>query len=335
MEDFAGTVSLGNRGASWKEMDLKAKLKGDARAIELADLKAKLLGGSISGSVSASRGTDMRLTARFTGSGLNPARLRPDLDGDLNIDVKGNLLLPEKHPMEGSFTASLKNSTFRKKSLSADVDASFRDEIVRIKTLSIKGNGFAATAAGILQERLACEIRIDDAAKLLPQAAGSLFAKGWVRWRENEPAGALTARGKNMSYDDARLSSLSASMEMPDGYKGGLAVDIAGRGLSYGALRAKRLDLGVTGKTEDHKITLALAHDGNTLNMQAKGGYADGAWKGTIVSLSGTQTPSAGSTCQGRQRSLPRRNGFSFPPLFSKARRGSGSMPARTSPWSR
>lgn len=291
MEDFAGTVSLGNRGASWKEMDLKAKLKGDARTIELTDLQAKLLAGSISGSVSASRETDMRLTARFTGSNLNPARLRPDLDGDLNIDVKGELFVPEKRPMEGSFTASLKNSTFRKKSLTADVDASFRDEIVRIKALSIKGNGFAATAAGILQERLACEIRIADAAKLLPQAEGSLFAKGWVRWRENEPAGTLTARGKNMSYGDAKLSSLSASMEMPDGYKGGLTVDMAGRGLSYGALRAKRLDLGVTGKTEDHRMTLTLAHDGNTLSMQAKGGYADGAWKGTIVSLSGTQTP--------------------------------------------
>jgi translocation and assembly module TamB len=290
-EDFEGTFSLGNKGESWKDMTLRGKVRGDAKIIELKDVEAKVLGGAISGNISASRGTGMRLSARFTGSGLNPARLRPDLEGNLNIDVKGQLVFPEEHPVEGSLTASLKKSTFRKRAVSAEVDASFRDEIVRIKALSVKGNGFAATAAGIVQERLAWECRIDDASKLLPEAAGSLFAKGWFRWRQNEPAGALTAQGKKISYDDARLSSFSASAQMPEGYKGVLAVDITGRSVSYGIFRANTLNLKVTGRTDDHRMAFAVIHDRNALNMQAKGGYADGSWQGTIVSLSGTQSP--------------------------------------------
>lgn len=290
-QDFEGTFSFGNKGESWKDLTLKGKVRGDTEVIELKDLQAKVLGGAISGNASVSRETPTRLSAVLTASGLNPARVRPDLEGNLNIDMKGELLFPEEHPMEGSLTASLKKSTFREKAVSARVDASFRDEIVKINVLSLKGNGFAATAAGVVQERLDYEMRIDDASKLLPGAAGSFFAKGWARWRENEPAGILTAQGKNISYDDARLSSLSASAQMPDGYKGDLTIDITGRGLASGIFRANSVSLKVTGTTGDHRITLAVAHDRSSLDMRARGEYADGSWQGTIAGLSGTQAP--------------------------------------------
>ena len=290
-ENFEGTFSLGNRGESWKDMTLRGKVRGDPKIIEITDIETRVLGGTISGNMSASRGTEMRLSARFTASGLNPARLRPDLEGNLNIDVKGQLLLPGEHPMEGSFTTSLRNSTFRKRAVSAHMDATFRDEIVTINALAVKGNGFAASAAGIVQQRLAWECRIDDASKLLPEAAGSLFAKGWVRWWENEPAGALTAQGRNISYDDARLSSFSASAQMPEGYKGDLIIDVTGRSVAYGVFRANTLNFKVTGRTDGHRILLAVAHDRNSLDMRATGKYADGSWQGTIESLSGAQTP--------------------------------------------
>lgn len=291
LKGFEGKFDLKNRGASWKSMELKGGIRGDSELIELKDLEARLLGGVILGDFSASRARDMRLSTRFTAKGLNPARLHPGLEGNLNLELKGQLLIPENQPMEGSLTASLRESRFQKKTISGSLDTSLSGEVVKINALAVKGNGFALTADGILQKRLACEIRIDDASKLLPGAAGSLFAKGWGRWLKDEPAGALTARGRNISYANLRVSSLNASMQMPDGDKGDIAVDITGRDISYGILRASTFSLAVSGKTGGHRIVLNAAYDKDTIDALAQGKYADGAWQGTILKISGTQDP--------------------------------------------
>ncbi len=291
MEDFKGKVDLRNRGASWKEMELKGNITGGGEGIELKDLEAKVLGGTVLGNISASWAGDMTLSARFTGKNLNPASIRQGLEGNVNFQVKTDLQLPENQPMKGSVAATFRNSRFQKRALSADLDASLSGETVRVNNLAAKGNGFALTAAGTVQERLSWEVRIEDASKLLPEAAGSLFAKGWARWLNGEPAGALAARGKNISYGGTRVSSFTAAIDIPRGYEGDVAVDIAGRDIRSGILRVDTLSLVVSGRMEDHRITLATVYDKDRIDALARGKYADEAWQGTILKLSGSQAP--------------------------------------------
>jgi len=293
MEDFKGTVNLKNRGASWKAMELKGNIAGGSEGIELKDLTAKLLDGTVLGNISASWADETTVAARLTGKALNPARIRQGLEGNLNFQLKGEFQLPGNRPMRGSVTAAFRESRFQKKALSADLDASLSGETVRINKLAVKGNGFALTAGGILQERLSWDVRIDDASKLLPGAAGNLLANGWARWLNGEPAGALAARGKNISYGGASVSSFTAAMQMPKGYKGDLDVEIAGRGIRSGALRADTFSLEVKGTTGDHRITVAAARDKDRMDGLAQGKYADGAWQGRILKVSGSQVPFA------------------------------------------
>lgn len=291
MEDFTGTIDLKNLGTSWKEIALKGNLRGDGELIELKDLEARLLGGTVHGRIDISRAQDMTLSAGFTGKNLNPARIRPGLEGNLNFEAKGKLKLPENQPMEGSLVARLKESRFQKRAISADLDASFRNETIKVNALTARGNGFAATASGTVQERLSYEVRIDDASKLLPGATGSLFANGWARWLKNEPAGVITARGKNISYDLVKVSSFNAVVQMPEGYKGTIAIDAAARNASYDTFRTDTVSLKVNGTTGDHTIALALTSNKDRIDALAQGKYADEAWRGTILKVSGTQAP--------------------------------------------
>lgn len=291
MEDFTGTVDLKNVGTSWKEIALKGNLRGESELIELKDLEARLLGGTVLGHIGISRARDMTLSAGFTGKNLNPARIKPGLEGNLNFEAKGELQLPENQPMEGSVVAALKESRFQKRAISADLDASFHNETIKINALSARGNGFAATASGTVQQRLSYEVRIDDASKLLPDATGSLFANGWARWLKNEPAGVITARGKNISYDRVRVSSFNAVVQMPEGYKGTVAVDAAARNASYDTFRADAVSLKVDGTTGDHRIAFAVTFDKDRIDALAQGKYADETWQGTIQKVSGSQAP--------------------------------------------
>ena len=290
-EDFKGSFDLKNSGPHWKEIELAGGIYGDGAMIELQGLEARVLGGAILGSAKMLRGPATILTARFTGKGLDPARMRPGLEGNLNFELKGQLKTPGKEPMEGSITAAFRNSRFQKRALSADLDLTFGEETIKVNTLAVKGNGFGATAAGVVQERLSWEVRIEDASKLLPGAKGRLFANGWARWRDNEASGVLRAQGRKISYDATSISSLDAVIKMPDGYKGDVAVDITGRGISHGILRADALNLAVNGAMGDHRIVLASAHDRDRIDLLAEGKYADEAWQGTVLKLSGTQAP--------------------------------------------
>ena len=286
-EGFKGKLDLRNPGASWKQIELKGNIQGDRERIELKDLEAKLLGGTVLGNIGVSLARVMTLSADLTGKGLDPAKMKPGLEGNLNFELKGQLQIPENLPMEGSIVATLRESRFQKKKISANVDASFSNEIIKINALTAKGNGFTVTAGGIVQKRLSYEIRIDDASRLIPGATGNLFANGWARWLNNEAAGALAARGKDISYGSARVSSFNASLQMPGGYKGNVAVDIKGRGVSYGAFRANTVSLEVSGKMADHVISLSAVYNKDRIDALAEGKYADGAWQGKILKVSG------------------------------------------------
>lgn len=289
LDDFKGRFNLVNPGASWRQIELKGDIRGSNEHIELKDLEAKLLGGAISGHVNISRAKDMTLSARFTGKGLNPVRMRPGLEGNLNFTLKGQVRIPENDPIEGHFKASLMESRFQNRAVTADLDASFGGKTIKINTLAARGNGFSVKANGIVRQRLSYEVRIDDASKLLPGAAGRFFASGWARWRDNEPAGSVSAQGKGLAYGGTRAASFSAAIQMPEGYKGEFSADVRARNVSHGIFLVNTINTKVKGKVRDHGISLAALYGKDSVDLQAKGKYADGAWQGTILKISGRE----------------------------------------------
>ncbi len=225
VSEFRGGFSLTDGSSDGKGMAARGNIIGTKEIIELKDLGAKIAGGALSGLARFERAPGI-LSAEVAGSGLDPARIRPGLSGNINFRLSGRYVMPGKGPGEGSVKATVYNSTFQKRPLTADIDANFAGESIRINTFSARGNGFTLNAHGTVQERVTWLVRIDDVSKFVPKTTGSVLAQGWVRWRDNEAAGEMTARGSRMAWNAFRIGSIDGRLTWDKtGFNAALSID--------------------------------------------------------------------------------------------------------------
>lgn len=288
IDDFQGNVSVSNAGPSWKNLAVRGNILGSSEVIRLQDLEAKIIGGTVLGAVELARAS-RTVTAEVTGKGFNPEKIKPGLFGNINFRLDGHLRIPGDEPLEGAIKAAVYNSTFQKRPLTADIDMVFTDELIKINSLSARGSGFTLNARGTVQERVTWLVRIDDASKISPGATGALTAQGWARWRDNEAAGGLTARGSNIAWNTLRVSSFDAGIDMPDGYEGNISANITASKLFYSVLRSDSLALTVKGTMDDHRISFVNIFEKDRIEALAEGAYADGAWEGRLTKISGRE----------------------------------------------
>ena len=76
---------------------------------------------------------------------------------------------------------------------------------------------------------------------------------------------------------------------MPDGYEGNISVNITANKLFYSVLRSDSLSLTVKGKTGDHRISFVNVFEKDRIEALAQGAYADGAWEGRLIKMSGRE----------------------------------------------
>jgi translocation and assembly module TamB len=288
MDSFQGYFSISNAGQAWKEMALRGDITGSGQVITLKNLAARVIGGTLSGTAEFDR-SSRTVSAQLAGTGLNPAKIKQGLSGNINFRFTGSLTTPAEKPAEGSVKAVVHNSTFQNRPLTADVDAVFAGDIVKINTLSAKGSGFTLNAKGMVQERVTFLVRVDDASQVSPGAAGTLAAEGWARWRNKEAAGALTARGSGIAWETLSIGSFNAGVKMPEGYDGPIDINVTAGRLSYGVIRADTMNLSASGTTGDHRISFVNTFGKDRIEAAAVGSYDDGAWRGTVTRMSGQE----------------------------------------------
>ncbi|MEN6615607.1 MAG: hypothetical protein ABFD12_03555, partial [Syntrophorhabdus sp.] len=288
-DNFTGQFDIVNEGEAWKDVSLSANVRGVGDNIRFDDVNAAIYGGTIAGWAEIDRGPDMAAVVRLTGKDIDPARIREGLEGNLNFEIDGRIEMPQDAPVEGYVKAVMRESQFQQKNVSADIDASFENEIINIRKLNARGAGFAVNAHGIVQERLAFTARIDDASQLFPEAKGDILAEGWAKWRDDEISGVLSARGHNIMASSVRVSSFNADIRMPGGLDGAISADITGKDLSYGVFRSERMNLSLKGKMADHRISFLTLYKEFRVEALANGKYADGTWEGTIQKIAGRE----------------------------------------------
>ncbi|MHB8109002.1 MAG: translocation/assembly module TamB domain-containing protein [Syntrophorhabdaceae bacterium] len=327
---FTGEFNLANQGESWKEFSLRADLNGTGDRIRLENLNASVFGGTITGQSELTRGPAINVTAQLTGHGINPAKMKQGLEGDLNFTIGGRIEIPEKAPVQGSVKAVMRDSRFQKKDISAEIDASFKDQIIDVAAFNARGSGFKIAASGIVQERLDFRMHIDDASRLIPGTKGDILANGWARWQNDEVAGIVTARGRNISINSTDIASFNADIRMPDGYNGTVFVIITGKNISYGVFRSENLNLSVKGMTSNHTITFSTLYKRFKVEALADGAYSDGTWQGTILRLNGREAVNSSWDLTLQSQITVSRGGFSLSPFIITSASGENlTMSAR------
>src|SRR6185369_1241757 len=297
---FAGTLNshrgdftLANQAQGWQTAAVSAAYQGTSEGVKLAPFNARILDGSLAGSLDMNWRDGFAMQGAISGRNLNPARFDPDWKGVANFNADGKLALAGKEPAKGSVRVTLLESRLHGQALTGDLQADFAGSNLSLTRLALQGKGFDLHAAGELNQRLTLAARISDFSLLVPGSAGALQGGGWVRWRDGHLTGAVTGTGSNLAYDGNRIASasLTARLEQGAGYPLQIAATL--RDVVHGRYTLNSATLAADGTLRRHTVNATLRSDGSAAQLTLSAGYDSGLWKGQMTRLAGRD--SAGS----------------------------------------
>lgn len=284
---YRGGFSLAATGRGWRAASLAGSLSGNRDGLALTITRGSCLGGSLGGSLKASWTKGLSLTGELRGRGMDPARIAPDWKGVVNLDMNGELRVPEEGPLYARVDARLLSSRLRERTLSGELAARATDGSFMLDRLLLRGRGFDVRAAGDLRSRISFTVRADDLGGLVPGAAGSLRVDGQVLQREGRIGGSVTGRAGKLRVESLRAGTASLVVSVGTARERPVRLRLDTRELEYAGFRTSTLNLDADGTPSRHRLNLDLNLPGAGLRTTLEGGYQASAWKGTITSLSG------------------------------------------------
>jgi translocation and assembly module TamB len=239
-------------------------------------VKGQWLNGTLTGSL----GLDLRegWQGDLSGRALDPAGLDAAGKGLLNFDLKGSGRGPRT-----AVQAVLLQSRLHGQALDGRLSLLREGEEVTLSSLFLRGRGFEVTASGRLSQKIQLEARIRNLALLLPGTRGSLQAKGWGRRAQGAFTFELAGQGRGLAAYGGRLDQVAFQTLLDDR----LALELTLEGLTLGRFQARSLGLKAQGTVARHQIQAALQTREAQVRLALSGGYAQGAWAGTLASLAG------------------------------------------------
>ena len=194
---------------------------------------------------------------------------------------------PGHIPPRGDFSVRLLESSLHGQALTGDLHADFADSNLRISHLSLRGSGFDIGAAGDLDQRLAFEAKVGDLGLLIPETAGGLWAKGWVRWHDGHPDGSVTGRGTNLAAGGFKVAAAALTAQLGEAGGSPLGITATFSKMAYERFRADSVSLRADGTLRRHTVSVALHAADAEARIGLSGSYDRGRWLGEIVRFSG------------------------------------------------
>jgi translocation and assembly module TamB len=285
---YAGRFDLNNTGNAWRTTRLTGSFSGDDGGMSFTGLDGSLVGGTVRGELQLGWSDGFSVAGTLRASNLDPARVTPDWDGVVNLDLQGSVRWSGTAPVRAEVTGRLRESRLRGQSLTGEIAARTADGTLQVDRLLLVGKGFDIHADGDLARRLNVTAKITDLSGLVPHTAGKLDLQGWVRHAAGRTAGSVTGHGRDLSGDGVRVASAELAARLDAGR--GSPVDVTARlkGVTYDHLHADTASLKVHGTLDRHTLEVALSSAGAGINAAASGGYGEKTWQGEVTALSGT-----------------------------------------------
>ncbi len=287
---YRGTFTLENEGEAWRSAHLSGQFSGNLEGVQVTRMTGRLLDGTVEGKLRGSWDKEVSFTGFLQARNLNPAQIKPELAGKVNLNVEGAVHWPKAGSLEARVKGELLESRLQDRALTGVLDARWHAGMLRINRLSLKGAGFEAKAAGALEERLTWGVQITDLLALMPGSAGRLSASGWIRREKEQFAGAMSLRGNKLLVSGVQITSVEADAEMGKGDPQSLEGSAFLKGIIYGPVQISTAQVKSAGKAGDHTVQVLLESREGKAEATLRGGYAKAGWKGTLEILRGSDT---------------------------------------------
>ncbi len=287
---YAGKFTMQNEGQAWRSALLSGQFSGNLAGVQVTRMTGRLLDGTVEGKFRGSWDKEVSFTGFLQARNLNPAQIKPELKGKINLNVEGAVHWPKAGSLEARVKGELLESRLSDRALTGGLDARWQAGMLRINRLSLKGAGFEAKAAGALAERLNWGVQVSDLSALMPGSAGRLSASGWIRQSKEQFAGAMSLRGNKLLVSGVQIASVEADAEMgkedPQDLEGRAFL----KGVIYGPVQIGTAQVKSTGKLDDHTVQVLLESREGKAEAALRGSYAKAGWKGTLETLRGSDT---------------------------------------------
>lgn len=292
LEDYRGTFNLTLEGASLTAQ-LEGEIDGTMEGITLRIGAGKLLNGAVGGTLAASWTEGLSVEWALEAKRLDPGVLAKEWRGEVNLQTRGELSLTDGSGLHATIDARLLESHLMGRSLNGRLEARWRRDDLYLDRFDLRGPGFDISAHGASHERIIYDARVTDLSGLVPGSGGQLAAAGWVSWPGGGLSGTLRGEARNLRMAGTRADGAKLEAHLSNGKEGKLEGSLRAQGIEYSGLRLASAALDAHGRLGDHVLRLRMAWPGNHVEADARGGYTEGGWTGSITRISGQDSIAA------------------------------------------
>jgi translocation and assembly module TamB len=276
----SGVVTVPSLGSVPLRMEgTLAKDRLSVRAAQLNTLDGQ---ANVSGEVAWAPGQSWSLSGNA--SGINPAKLRADLPGQLNFGFNA---AGEGFSSAAAFSVELKNIAGRLRGLTARGGGKLarRGKVWQFDAVRVGLGQTNLQLDGKIADELAVTFAIDatDMSLLAPESRGELHAHGRLGGTRRVPALTLSAHGKGIHHEGLSLDSINAEVDFDMGAIHRSKIDLHAKNLLFRKRELTTLDLTIDGTTVRHEVRLDAKAVGLAVQLQAQGGVTNGVWQGRLT----------------------------------------------------
>ena len=236
--------------------------------------------------------------ATVSGDKLNPGKQWPDWPGELS-----GTLQSQGRWQQGTLDTRLAVQDVRGRlrgyPFKLQTRLAIQGRRYQLENLELRSGTNRLTGNAILTDTLTASWAVDapELANLLPQARGSLSARGSVSGSLQAPQVNASLMGKGLVFQDQQLAQLQAEVKAEPNANGAVRLDLSVNDWRQAAKPLiKNLQVQLRGRLADHTVSVAVKTPVETLSLQLQGGLAPaqpfwtGQWQGSLQQLTATST---------------------------------------------
>jgi translocation and assembly module TamB len=267
-------------------LDFTAAGELDRDAVRFEQLAAQIFGGQIEASGAIGFGTSNDWRVNGTARGIDPGQIDKRFPGRLafRLTAEGAGFDPKAR-----WSAQLRDLSGRLRSLpvSGHAQATHADGRYRIAAADLRYGEARLQASGQYggEHDLDWRLSVPDASQLLPDARGSLTARGSLSGTGREPQvrGSITAQ--DLRYLDYRLGKLEAQADLDLADQRSSHLQVSGARLELGGRVVHSTEIVLDGRASAHQLSVLADGDDMSLALRTQSEYDAGTWRGEIVRL--------------------------------------------------
>jgi translocation and assembly module TamB len=289
-DKYQGRLTVANQAKGWQKARVSAVFRGNLESLNITALEGNWLDGSVAGPLKISWADAFFLQGNLRGRKLNPESFIPGVEGKINLNLDGRLLMRKAQEPEMTFKANFLESLLYDKTVSGEVAGSWKEDLLHIAGLRLRGQGFDLQGNGTLQEKLALNAQVTDLSKLIPGAQGRISASGWLRYREDRLTAAVNAESKEFWVQEARVGDLRADLHVKE-YGSDISpvfsLEARAGSVKAGPMDVSAVRIQADGSPTSHRTQFAAVVNHVQVQGEVSGAYRDRSWKGSLEKLDG------------------------------------------------